>query len=174
MKKILLTLTVVLFSSFVLVSCIDSAVLNQDTADTAAETPQISEAAVKEEAAQSTEALDKEQEKEDAVETAPIIQISPQEAYSMIMEEEDVFLLDVRTQAEYEEGYIEGAVLIPVSELEKRLAEVPMDKKILVYCRSGRRSMTAAELLVNNGYTEVYNIQGGIISWHNAGLPVIE
>jgi rhodanese-related sulfurtransferase len=87
----------------------------------------------------------------------------------MIMEDEDVFLLDVRTQEEYEEGYIEGATLIPVNDLEARLDEVPKDKKIIIYCRSGARSMTAANILINNGYEEVYNVQGGIIAWDSAG-----
>jgi len=75
-------------------------------------------------------------------------------------------LLDVRTAAEYEKQYIEGAILIPYDEIKKRAgAELP-DKngRLLIYCRSGIRSATAARTLVDLGYAEVYDM-GGIISW---------
>ncbi len=84
----------------------------------------------------------------------------------------EVFLLDVRTQAEYDEGYITGSTLIPVQVIETRLDEIPKDKKILVYCRSGRRSSEASQILVDNGFKQVYNMAGGIIEWTNAGYNV--
>ena len=98
--------------------------------------------------------------------------ISIEQAKQMI-DNNEVFILDVRTQEEFDDGYIEGATLIPDYELTSRLDEVPQDAKILVYCRSGRRSVTASNILVNAGYTDVYNMLGGIIAWNNAQYPTI-
>ncbi len=82
--------------------------------------------------------------------------------------------LDVRTAKEYTEGHIQGAVLIPVQELEKRLAEVPKDRRVYVYCHSGRRSVTASNMLVKGGFTNIENIKGGIVAWKRAGYPVVK
>ena len=92
--------------------------------------------------------------------------ISPADAQRMMSEADSYILLDVRTREEYRERRIEGAVLIPVSELAERSgAELP-DKTstILVYCQSGRRSESAARLLLSLGYTTVYDM-GGITNW---------
>ena len=97
--------------------------------------------------------------------------ISIEQAKQMI-DNKEVFLLDVRTQDEFDEGYIEGAILIPDYELASRLDEVPEDAKILVYCRSGRRSVDASNILVDAGYTDVYNMLGGINEWRSAQYPV--
>lgn len=91
----------------------------------------------------------------------------------------EVFILDVRTQAEYDSGHINGATLlavqdIPAQELNAKLKELPMNRKILVYCRSGSRSVKASEILVKNGFTRVYNMKGGITGWTNAGYPTIK
>ena len=77
-----------------------------------------------------------------------------------------VFVVDVRTPEEYQQGHIENAKLLPLSELEEKASAVIPDKskKILLYCRSGRRSAVAAELLVNSGYEKVYDF-GGINDW---------
>ena len=97
--------------------------------------------------------------------------ISIEQAKQMI-DNKEVFLLDVRTQDEFDEGYIEGAILIPDYELASRLDEVPEDAKILVYCRSGRRSVDASNILIDAGYTDVYNMLGGINEWRSAQYPV--
>lgn len=108
--------------------------------------------------------------------------ISVQEAKKMV-EKGDVFILDVRTPDEFNSSHIKGATLIPVSNasgsnlspdslLKARVDEVP-EKKILVYCRTERRSETASTMLVNAGYSEVYNMEGGITSWVGAGYPVV-
>ncbi len=91
--------------------------------------------------------------------------ISSEEAKA-IMDSEDVVVLDVRTQDEYNSGHIEKAVLLPVTELDKRAFDVltNKNKRILVYCRSGNRSATASKLLIEMGYTKVYDF-GGIIDW---------
>ena len=80
--------------------------------------------------------------------------------------------MDVRTEDEYNDGHIKGAILLPVQELEERLDELPVDKPIIVYCRSGNRSRNAAEILVVNGFEAVYDM-GGINSWTSKGYPVI-
>lgn len=81
-------------------------------------------------------------------------------------------LLDVRTPEEYAEGHIAGALLIPVQELAMRLHEVPKDRQVYVYCRSGRRSSRAAAVLAEAGFNRIENVQGGIIAWQAAGYPV--
>ena len=84
-----------------------------------------------------------------------------------------VFLLDVRSYEEYGSGYIAGAKLIPLGELQYRLGELESakDKVILVYCHSGMRSRTAANILAAAGYT-VMNLKGGISSWSGEGHPI--
>lgn len=80
-------------------------------------------------------------------------------------------LVDVRTPEEFAAGHIPGAVNIAVETLESRLEEIPTDQPVVVYCRSGNRSATAADILVSAGYNPVYDL-GGIINWTTAGLPV--
>lgn len=87
---------------------------------------------------------------------------------------DSVQLLDVRTPQEYAEGHIEGALNINVqSDDFQQMAEKELskDSTILVYCRSGRRSMDAAGILTRLGY-RVINLKGGIIEWKEDGLPV--
>lgn len=87
---------------------------------------------------------------------------------------DSVQLLDVRTPLEYAEGHIAGALNINVqSDDFQQVAEKELskDSTILVYCRSGRRSMNAAEILTKLGY-KVVNLKGGIIEWREDGLPV--
>ena len=92
--------------------------------------------------------------------------ISAAEAMVMMDSYDELIILDVRTEEEFSEGHIPGAILIPDYELAERAeAELPnKDQLILVYCRSGRRSKAAAEMLVGMGYTNVKDF-GGIIDW---------
>lgn len=106
-------------------------------------------------------------------EKAQYIDISAQQAKEMI-DKGEVFILDVRTQEEYNAGHIRNSTLIPVQDLSKRLNEVPRDRKILVYCRTGGRSAAASEILVNNGFTRIYNMKGGIMEWTKAGYEVVK
>ncbi|WP_312812683.1 rhodanese-like domain-containing protein [Sedimentibacter sp.] len=91
--------------------------------------------------------------------------INAEEAKAII-DSEDVIILDVRTQEEYDSGHIENAVLLPVTEIADKAEEILPDKdaKILIYCRSGNRSATASKDLIRMGYTNVYDF-GGINSW---------
>ena len=92
--------------------------------------------------------------------------VSQEEAMKIMEEEADYVILDVRTQAEYDEGHIPGAILIPYTEIDGKAEELIADKdiQILVYCRSGRRSKIAAQSLAQLGYTNVKEF-GGIIDW---------
>lgn len=81
-------------------------------------------------------------------------------------------LLDVRTAEEYAEGHIAGAAWIPVTELAKRLGEVPHGKRVYVYCHSGVRSARASKLLAERGFKNIENVKGGIVAWKAAGYPV--
>ncbi len=91
--------------------------------------------------------------------------ITAQDAKNM-MDNEDVIVLDVRTQEEYDEGHIKDALLIPDTELANYAEELLPDKeaKILVYCRSGRRSALSCDVLAELGYKNVYDF-GGILDW---------
>ena len=101
-----------------------------------------------------------------AVKTPRYTKITPEEAKAIIDSEEGILIVDVRTEEEYKEGYIEGAILLPVDQIEALAEnELPdLDQKILLYCRSGNRSGTAARTLVDMGYTNVLDF-GGIIDW---------
>ncbi|MBM7869116.1 rhodanese-related sulfurtransferase [Clostridium pascui] len=99
-------------------------------------------------------------------EKASFNNITPEEANERLERDKGIILLDVRTKEEYKNGHIKGSMLIPVDNL-KTEAEIKLkdkDSPIFVYCRSGNRSVTAANLLVNLGYTNVYNL-GGINNW---------
>ena len=93
-------------------------------------------------------------------------QISGAEAKALMDSESGYIIIDARTQEEYDEGHIPGAILIPEYEIADRAENELHDKNqlILVYCRSGRRSKIAAEELVKLGYTNVKEF-GGIIDW---------
>lgn len=92
--------------------------------------------------------------------------IDAQEAKSIIDADKDVIILDVRTEEEYNQGHISNSVLITDANLKDEIEDkIPnKDAKILVYCRSGRRSAASAKLLIEMGYTNVYDF-GGIIDW---------
>ncbi|MCB0216836.1 MAG: rhodanese-like domain-containing protein [Chloroflexi bacterium] len=81
-------------------------------------------------------------------------------------------LIDVREPSEYAEGHIPGITLIPMGEVQDRLAELPRDQPVILTCRSGNRSATVAEFLRGQGYDQVYSMQGGILAWEGAGQPV--
>ena len=74
-------------------------------------------------------------------------------------------LIDVRTPAEVAEGMAPGAINIPLQEIEQRLSEFPKDKDLLIYCRSGKRSMAASNVLIENGYDKVFNVVGGFLAF---------
>ena len=97
---------------------------------------------------------------------AVYVNITAEEAKQIMDSEEGYIILDVRTQEEYDQGHIPGAIVISHEEITEKAEDVLTDKDqlILVYCRSGRRSKIAAEALVELGYTNIKEF-GGIIDW---------
>ena len=86
-----------------------------------------------------------------------------------------VVTLDVRTPAEFAEGYIEGARLIDFQSgnFENEIAALDKNATYAVYCRSGNRSGQAVKVMQDAGFTNVFNMNGGVIDWTNAGLPLV-
>ena len=108
-----------------------------------------------------------EKPKENIIETKNSYeQITANQAKELMEKETGYIIIDARTQEEFDEGHIEGAILIPEYEISQRAEkELPdKDRLILVYCRSGRRSKIASQALVDLGYTNVKEF-GGIIDW---------
>jgi rhodanese-related sulfurtransferase len=102
------------------------------------------------------------------------LQIAPAEAFDFI-EQVEPFVLDVRRQDEFDAGHIEGAVLIPLAQLDGRISELPanLDAPMLVYCAVGIRGNFGLTYLKMLGYTNVRNIRGGFGAWTAEGLPVV-
>jgi len=101
----------------------------------------------------------------------PLPAVTPQEAQARLKSRPAPYVLDVRQPAEYAEGHIAGATLIPLNQLADRLRDLPRDREILCVCRSGSRSGSAVRRLVRDGYNAV-NLRGGMSAWQAAGLPV--
>lgn len=96
--------------------------------------------------------------------------------FAELVADSSVVVLDVRTASEYAEGHIEGSINIDQGQsdfMEKARAALPADRKIAIYCRSGRRSANAAGRLADEGYLCV-NLKGGIIAWKESGKPVVQ
>lgn len=94
--------------------------------------------------------------------------------FAELIDSGDVVILDVRTAEEFEEGHIKGAILIDQNKsdfLEQVKQQLPKEKTIAIYCRSGRRSANAAERLAKEGYIPV-NLKGGILEWTKENMPV--
>ena len=103
-------------------------------------------------------------------------------AYSMIVNAtnisgqlEDLVILDVRTQGEYDDGHLINAILLPVDEIEDNIALIIQyqNTTIIVHCRSGTRSAIASKTLSQLNFTKVYNMLGGFNDWVDAGYPSI-
>ena len=99
--------------------------------------------------------------------------LEPKEAYQLLQKEKDkIVLLDVRNPEEIKtDGKIPGSILIPLGTLAQNIDKLDKNKKIMVYCHSGMRSVSAARMLSSVGF-KVLNIKGGILNWKSEGLPV--
>ena len=98
------------------------------------------------------------------------MEVSVQDAFSL--REEGAFILDVRNQDEWDAGHVPGATLIPLPQLESRLAELPQGEDIVVICRSGNRSATARDILLGAGFSSVTSVTGGFNDWVRNGYDV--
>ncbi len=87
---------------------------------------------------------------------------------------EGLVVLDVRTPEEFAEGHLDGAIMIDFygADFTDRLAELDRDRPYLLYCRSGNRSSQARQIMIDLGFTDVADIDGGILAWTQAGLPL--
>ncbi|MFA5894527.1 MAG: rhodanese-like domain-containing protein [Candidatus Shapirobacteria bacterium] len=103
-----------------------------------------------------------------------IPEIKPKEMYESITRGEEVIILDVRTKEEFDEGYIKGAINLPIDNLMEELAKTLPDKqaKIYVYCHSGVRSEASVKYMMKQGYSQVINMTDGIAQWESDNLPI--
>ena len=99
--------------------------------------------------------------------------IAPSDALTLLKQQQNTYLLDVRTPQEYQQARIAGAHLIPIDQVMQRVSELPKDRPILVYCAVGSRSAQVFNFLARRGYAEVYNLDGGIYAWAAKGYPVV-
>lgn len=95
-----------------------------------------------------------------------------EDLHQRLEEQSPPFVLDVREPWEYAEGHVPGAQLVPLSELEERVGEVPRERPILAICHSGQRSLAAAAFLLLQGYADVGNVDGGTAAWIQRGYPI--
>jgi len=106
---------------------------------------------------------------------AGVSAISPSEAV-LLMNRARVLILDVRDEAEFAEGHIQGAKHVPMANLEERIQELAKQKNkaVLVVCQRGARSNTACKILTSNAFTQVYSLQGGLDKWIEAKMPLVK
>jgi len=105
------------------------------------------------------------------VERLPVLSV--QQLKEMLDAGDDLLIVDVRDQQEWQEGHILGSMHIYVGCVEEKLGEIPRDKPIVVTCSIGHRSGLAASILQRAGYQRVFNLLGGITAWRNAGLVLV-
>lgn len=101
--------------------------------------------------------------------SALVREVNVDEAYQMY--QEGVFVLDVRTQEEWDEYHAPNTTLIPLDQLPARLSELPKDREILVVCRSGNRSQQGRDILLDAGFTAT-SMAGGLREWYAKGYPI--
>jgi len=97
-------------------------------------------------------------------------EISAEQAYQKY--QSGAFVLDVRTQEEWNEYHVPNTTLIPLDQLQARMSELPRDKEIVVVCRSGNRSQQGRDILLSGGFTQVTSMAGGLKEWSALGYPI--
>jgi rhodanese-related sulfurtransferase len=108
-----------------------------------------------------------------AIASEPMTSVAPDELQARRQQADaSLYVLDVRTPEEFVAGHVPGAVNIPFDQMAARFDEVPKDKDVVLYCRSGRRVGLAAEVLANHGYTRLQHLEGDIGGWVGQGHPV--
>lgn len=80
--------------------------------------------------------------------------------------------LDIREQEEFDQARIPGSILLPMSQINTRWQEIPKDREVVVYCRTGNRSAVLLNQLSGMGYTNLMNLEGGIVNWNQKQYPV--
>ncbi|WP_038057408.1 rhodanese-like domain-containing protein [Thermus amyloliquefaciens] len=97
--------------------------------------------------------------------------VGPEELYRAL--EAGAVVVDVRTPQEFASGHVPGALNLPVEAIAQWGDSLPKDKPVYLYCRSGNRSRQAAEYLKKKGYTNLYNLEGGVLAIERAGYPLV-
>jgi rhodanese-related sulfurtransferase len=107
--------------------------------------------------------------------TPKVPEVSAEQVKAAIEKKENIILLDVRTPQEFSKNRINGAINIPLDEIENKIAQTIPDKskKIYVYCLSASRSVHAVSLLQKIGYTDAYNMTSGLLAWRAKQYPLI-
>ena len=102
--------------------------------------------------------------------------ISQDELQTLMKSENKPLLIDVRTEGEYADGHVPGAINIPHKKLEQRLAELSgvKNSQVVLYCRSGTRAGFAKKILAKNGFTKLDHLSGDYIAWNKKGLPLVK
>lgn len=95
-----------------------------------------------------------------------IEQITTSDLAIRLQDQKETVFVDVREEDEFNSGHIEGMINLPLSSLEENYSQIPKDSEVVLICRSGNRSMQAAEILESHGYTKLINVQGGMTSWN--------
>jgi phage shock protein E len=106
--------------------------------------------------------------------TAPAIPLVTQDTLLERQGRHDAALvvIDVRSADEFAQGHVPGAINIPHDQIASRLAEVPKDKDVVLYCHSGRRAGLAATVLKDNGYSRLSHLEGDMVGWQQNGRPL--
>ncbi len=107
--------------------------------------------------------------------TPAAVQLPPEITAAQMAEKQKngAFILDVREPSEWAQFHIQGATLIPLGQLPNRLNELPKDREIVVYCRTGHRSAQGRDIIKNAGYSLVTSMAGGITEWQAQGFPTV-
>lgn len=111
-----------------------------------------------------------------AIEDSGVRVVTPQEGADLLADPaSNRVILDVRTPEEFAEGHVEGAVMIDFYEPDfaEQIAGLDRDGSYLLYCRSGNRSEQARTLMADLGFSDVADVEGGIVAWTEAGLPLV-
>ncbi|HMN02495.1 MAG TPA: rhodanese-like domain-containing protein [Geobacter anodireducens] len=98
--------------------------------------------------------------------------IGSAEAKALLDTKRNVLPREVRPHDDYRQARLSGSVLIPINEVERRIAQIPKGRPVLIYCAVGSRSGLVAGYLTQRGYGEVYNMHDGIVGWYRNGFPI--
>lgn len=104
---------------------------------------------------------------------ASFTQINVDEYRESFKSRKDHHLIDVREPSEFKGGHLPGALNIPLGQIAARTDEIPQDKPVVLVCATGNRSGMAARTLTKAGYENVYNLQGGTMTWHRRGHKIV-
>jgi len=107
---------------------------------------------------------------------AQVTQIEPQQLLKRIQNEQPLIIFDVRSEGEYAQGHIKGAINIPYDQIgnQKNTIDIYRDQKVVLYCHSGRRAGIAAGMLQKQGFTKLIDLNGHMILWDKLQYPLVK